>query len=430
MATDQGGAAKVPPVIERFVRQLVVANKAVALFPPSSTVPRENAGEAVNALNDALEEYPEISLAITRQGLHFDDRPVYPGRLAYSGFAMEFYKRRLAVVRFHSGVRPQDLIAFLGVLKYTPEELEAAGGYEAQLWDQGVGAITVVETQAAVVDQAAEAEEGADEGLVDTLTTDVEIRSNVPRTQKSALEGAVDRFARAEDIRAITQTLHAFAPGEPEYEAAQRLLNALGGLAVRPLLEQLADEPDRAERRALIDLISKDASKYISELSSYVGDGRWYFVRNVVAILGSTRSPAILTALERTMRHSEPRVRRESIRALSMVQDRPATEMLVAALADEDAHNVQLAARYLGQRGVPEAVPALETVAKGDGRGNRENGPRVEAIEALGRMGATSAIPALESIARKRPIIGAARTKELRAAAESALAVIRARERG
>jgi HEAT repeat protein len=150
-------------------------------------------------------------------------------------------------------------------------------------------------------------------------------------------------------------------------------------------------------------------------------------VRNVVAILGSTKSPTIIGAMERTLRHSEPRVRRETIRALSMVQDRMAIEMLIAALGDEDAHNVQLAARYLGLRGMRNAVPALEAVAKGEGRGNRDNGPRVEAIEALGRMGATEALPTLQTLARKRAIIGAARAKELRTAATSAIAAMKAK---
>ncbi|MDR3687381.1 MAG: HEAT repeat domain-containing protein [Coriobacteriia bacterium] len=716
MTTEQAGVEKAPPIIERFMRQLVVANKAVALYPPSSTIPRENAVEAVNALNDALEEYPEISLAVTKNGLYFDDLPIFPGQSAFDALAMEFYNRRLAVVRFHSGVTPQDIISFLTVLKYTPEELIAAGGYEAQLWDQGVGTITVIETQVTLVNQQTDEGEGeyADDEGISPTTTSVEVRSSAPRSrerielarvsgdeaairhyltdttgeggteggtldlaalrkrfvefshmiseqtgppadkmtrmfadalwaldpemrqqllenellpeartsesvggtlrklnleeimrmlvdgedfderkmgfiralknlvqishmerervaqaatgamqaagasremidevisqgvptkltvrrsrprtgldgaaalvlnlidqaplsgaleetndpdilalreeaevgvtdgdiiaslvtlaglesretqfantmssledaldalvargdietaaeaalnlvhaaenpslspeQVRRLEGAVTRFARPDDIRAITQTLRTYEPGQPEYEAAQRLLNTLGALAVRPLLEQLADEPDRAERKALVDLISKDADKNIPELALHVTDSRWYFVRNVVAILGSTKSPTIIGAMERTLRHPEPRVRRETIRALSMVQDdRMAIEMLVAALTDEDAHNVQLAARYLGLRGTRAAVPGLEAVAKGEGRGNRENGPRVEAMEALGRIGEPEALPTLQALARKRSIIGGRGAKELRTAAESAVAALKAK---
>ena len=107
--------------------------------------------------------------------------------------------------------------------------------------------------------------------------------------------------------------------------------------------------------------------------------------------------------------------------ALGVLDADLALEMLVAALSDDDAHNVQLAARYLGARGMRNAASALEAVANGEGRGNRENGPRVEAIEALGRMGAVESLPTLQAIARRRSLIGAARAKELRTAAESAI---------
>jgi hypothetical protein len=45
----------------------------------------------------------------------------------------------------------------------------------------------------------------------------------------------------------------------------------------------------------------------------------------------------------------------------------------------------------------------------------------------LGKMGATEALPTLQAIARKRSIIGAARARELRTAADSAIAAIQVR---
>ena len=102
-------------------------------------------------------------------------------------------------------------------------------------------------------------------------------------------------------------------------------------------------------------------------------------------------------------------MRRETIRALSQMSDRLADEMLVAALSDDDAQNVQLAARYLGSEGCRSAVPTLEQVARGEGHGNRDNGPRVEAIEALGRIGAVEAMPTLRMLAGRRASLGGAK---------------------
>jgi len=175
----------------------------------------------------------------------------------------------------------------------------------------------------------------------------------------------------------------------------------------------------------MVDLLCQLASRYIPELGEHVGDSRWYFVRNVVSILGSAKSSAALPYLERTLRHPDARVRRETMRGLSAISDRVATEMLVAALVDDDAQNVQLAARYLGASGARVAITPLGQVARGEGRGNRENGPRVEAIEALGRLRATESLPMLEAIAGKRKILNAGKARELRAAAEAAIKRIR-----
>ncbi len=714
MTTNDDGS-KVPPVIEKLLKSLVVTEKAVALYPPSSNIPRDTAEESARILSEALEERPEIRFVITKQGLYCDDLPLFSGESAYSAFATELYNRQLADVRFHAGASPKDIVSFLSLLKYTPDEIEEAGGFESRLWDLGVATITVTEARLSVVDSGALDVSGTEKapgysrneideilaaayggrsrdqltitrflgdhmGVAEYLTLtyvgsgttpdvvsaaerfselaevayeaggetgraalmhhldaafqelepsiqeallaehilpeartnealaavvrqmdidsvceiivrdagddaasreglarairnlslismadreevvesagnamlsagfDQEFVSDVLETAApsrltvtgspaageeteqpaeaifklmdmapaahrevdsdddpgveelkaearrgitdgdviialvalvamdpsedhfastmsmledsldvliergeidvaadaaDALEGAaqnpdltpeqrlrlrkaIGRFTKPEDIKAVAEALRLYAPTTREHAAAQRLLEALGPLAIEPLLEQLADEPDMGVRKSLIELLSTTAATHISELGAYVTDSRWYVVRNVVSILGTTKSSAVLQYLERTVRHSEPRVRREVIRALSNIGDRLAHELIMTALTDEDAQNVQLAARYLGASGVKAAVPALEQVARGEGRGNRTPGPRVEAIEALGRMRATEALPTLESLAGRRSLIGSNRGREVRAAAEAAIARIKA----
>ncbi len=245
-------------------------------------------------------------------------------------------------------------------------------------------------------------------------------------TRRTRMVAALDKLAGAKKMKHIVQAMRVYPAGSNEYIACRRLLDAFGHHAVHPLLEILADEPDMAARKALVDLMSETASKYVEELGEHVTDPRWYFVRNVVSILGRTHGSDILPFLGRTLRHSDSRVRRETIRALSAVNDRLAIEMLVAGLSDEDDQNVQLAARYLGTLGSRGATAALMQVARGEGRGNRDVGSRVEAIEALGVIRAEQAIPTLEALAGRRSIIGSSRTKEIKAAAESAIAAIKA----
>lgn len=245
--------------------------------------------------------------------------------------------------------------------------------------------------------------------------------STLDATQHARINEALASMARPKYMRDVAAGVRLHEPGTVEHDSCRALINTLGGLAISPLMEVLADEPDMAARKALIDMISAMAPDYIAVLGDHTSDRRWYFVRNIVSILGSTRSAAALPHLHRTLRHSDARVRRETIRALASIRDRLATEMLAAALYDDDSQNVALAARYLGNLRAPTTVSALADVARGDGRGNREPGPRIEALEALGRIATPEAEAAVLEVARQRTLLRGGRSREIQAAAEAAL---------
>lgn len=697
-------ASGVPPVIERFVKSLVVTAKAVVLYPPASNMPLQTAEGTESLLREALRERSELRLVITPDALIYRDEPLFPASAAYAAFASDLHARGLTEVRFHSGARARDIVAFLSVLKYDAEQIDAAGGYEGRLWEQGVGTITVSEARESVADTepagerneprelthdeiddaltaarrgsvaetvvvlrwleetsvvigyltetysaaepeggpsvagerlsalvnvaslsadqgsrndrldslayafsqldadvrrtlliatvlpeartsdalasfvlrfdakdacamlvqgseeaelspgelarairtlaevlplsrdevadfareafveqgltggfvaevaemvaprqltvdeeaapavgarlaspgaeppaAAGLEQGTDRealveeaarGITDAEVTvalaflagvDAEVEQFSPAmaaledrldvlvscgeleaaadavdelraaardvelgtAQRNRLTAAVQRLAKPSDLRGIARALHTFVPGTAEHVAARRLVDALGDSPIESLLEQLADEPDMGLRKSLVDLLSLVAPRHIPEFGARIGDTRWYVVRNIVCVLGSTHSSAVLPYLQRTLRHEEPRVRRETVRALSGIDDRVAHELLVAALSDDDDQNVQLAARYLGSAGVRSAVHALEEVAKGEGRGSREMGPRVEAIEALGKIGDDQTLRVLESLAGRRSLLRGSRGRELRAAAQAAIEMMK-----
>lgn len=684
--------------IERFLKALIVAYKAVVLYPPSSTIPRDTSAAAAAALRELLMERHELVIGVTKNSLVIDNEPYQPARAAYSSLALDLYARRLADVRFRVGTTGSDILGLLAVLAADADEVEASGGFESRLWEQGVTAISGTEVRVSIVDsvtaQPSEpdltralidealglgADRSRDNRVLERLLaspTDVasyltsvatepggstalatarfellaalrssrgDIEIDVPKSLSEALtcidaalrsdlllddlvaearvnedvaevirrveavdmfrmltagvdpdappvaelaravrqirdltpgnpgeiesaagiamsecgmsaehvdevlrestpekltvtadfsgssdqlthanshdivavdEEQIDAFAGIEELRAeaqlgltstdtarvlaelvtaglsdgrfettmvalesalrlavlrretralsdITQTLVVAAkdpsltvqqrmrvdavvgrlaePGEirsivdtmrlappnsKERQGARDVLDALGERAIAPLIEQLAAEPEMSARKALIELLSTMAPRYIAEVGGYVSDGRWYVVRNVVTILGSAKSSAVIPYLERALRHPEERVRRESIRALSGLSDGAAQRGLMSALSDEDAQNVRLAARYLGAGKVVAAVPALEQVARGEGIGSRELGPRVEAIDALGRIGAVTALPTLDALAARRLLQGG-RPKELRIAAATAVAKIK-----
>src|SRR5512133_2559315 len=107
--THMDGERAVPPVVERFLKALVVANKAVALYPPSSAIPRNTAATVIRVLGDALSRESELRIAIGKDGIYYEDTRVLGHTAAYAGFAHELYLRQLADVRFHSGTTAADV---------------------------------------------------------------------------------------------------------------------------------------------------------------------------------------------------------------------------------------------------------------------------------------------------------------------------------
>jgi hypothetical protein len=246
----------------------------------------------------------------------------------------------------------------------------------------------------------------------------------VEQEQRTRVDAALRTMAQPKAMREVVMALRFHHHESPEAESCRRLLSVLGGHSIAPLLEVLADEPDMAARKSLVDLISMLAPGHVDELAAKLIDPRWYFVRNVVAILGATRERSALPLLARTLRHGDARVRRETIRAVAGIKDKRAEEMLVAALSDDDPQNIALAARYLGTFGLDSAVPHLAALALGEGRGNTDPAVRIEAVEALGRLGTPTAADVLRRVLKQRNFLGGGRTREIRTAAESALAGI------
>ena len=240
--------------------------------------------------------------------------------------------------------------------------------------------------------------------------------------QRSRVDIALRVMAQPKRMRDVVMALRYHHRDTPEADACAKIMRLLGGRTIDPLLEVLADEPDMAARKGLVELISSLAPGHVDELGVKLSDPRWYFVRNVVSILGATRDRAMLPLLARTLRHGDARVRRETIRAVAGVRGKLAEEMLIAALTDEDSQNVGLAARYLGNLGASGAAMHLASVAEGEGRGSRDTAVRVEAIEALGRLGTPEAADALRDVLRQRTFLAGGRMREVRTAAEAALA--------
>ena len=96
-------------------------------------------------------------------------------------------------------------------------------------------------------------------------------------------------------------------------------------------------------------------------LEDMIGDERWFVVRNMVGILGEIRSADAVEHFRRTIAHSDARVRRETILALSKLGGEEAVPLLAQGLNDAEANLRGTAALGLGLTKAGTAVMPLLT---------------------------------------------------------------------
>ncbi|MDQ3389124.1 MAG: HEAT repeat domain-containing protein [Gemmatimonadota bacterium] len=258
------------------------------------------------------------------------------------------------------------------------------------------------------------------------------VRRNPAR--RGAVMLALQKIASRSVIEALVVTLGK-ARSEGERSELQSVLLHIGADVVTPLVRALTDSSDLSARRAYRDALVVLDQVGIPLLEDMIGDERWFVVRNMVNILGEIRSADSVEHFARTIRHTDARVRRETVLALNKLGGEESVPLLVKGLADpdpgirgaaalglglsrvaaavsplltrlaqeEDAEADGEILRALGRLGDPRAVPALAERAQGGGwLSRRPIAGRIEAIRVLGQIGGEHAEKALGRLERER----------------------------
>lgn len=208
---------------------------------------------------------------------------------------------------------------------------------------------------------------------------------------------SLDRLAGESTAALLADLL----PTLDDAETAQvrELVERLGEPLRRALLTALGEEEDRARRRVLFDFLVSLSAGVVDDARALLADERWYVVRNMIGLLRSVGNATAVPDLRGCLRHADPRVRSEALRALAELDAHPSADLLVPLLDDEDPRVATLAVQALGQTGrggEPRALePLLDLVTPLDPLGrNREL--RVRALLALGEAGDPRVLPRIK----------------------------------
>jgi len=262
----------------------------------------------------------------------------------------------------------------------------------------------------------------ATEEVLEALTADLVPSSGSSDVQRETARGILIRFCNRHTLREVVRNL----AGRPitQIDAATRIFNALGPMAVPPLLEALSEEQSRPLRVHLVRMLASMGDQALPEIRKHLHDKRWSFVRNLTWIIGEIGDPRFVPHLGIIVNHPDARVRREAVRSMAKLKNEAATKVLLGAIEDGNADVRILAIRVLGNSGTASAIPPLRDIIRRPNRTGKNTELIRAAAVALGRLGAGEALDDLVKLAR-RPWIFRRRRSAARNAAAWAVATLR-----
>ncbi len=243
---------------------------------------------------------------------------------------------------------------------------------------------------------------------------------------RQRLADAVKRAGEKKRIAGLVDDIRAASKDSSEYHAIYSYLSLLDREATPLLLEMLAEEEDRSIRRLLIQILKDLGKNQIAMLGERLSDERWYFVRNIVGILGESKKEDVIGHLEKVADHNNFQIRHEVVRALVTIGGRKAAELMTRFLKDKDIDIQFMAVRGLGmlQAAGEKESQALMAFLKTSGIKGIEHELKKEAIETLGKIGSPASVQFLKKQFKIKWWKGRKPQEEIRAVVEKAVAAI------
>jgi HEAT repeat protein len=246
---------------------------------------------------------------------------------------------------------------------------------------------------------------------------------------KPRIMEALRKTSSRASIASAIADLRKYDKNSPEYRRSYAFMAAVGREATEVLLELLADEQDRDERMFILDLVKDLGKNHLALLGEHLSDERWYFVRNIVHLLGESKTDQAIAFLRKAADHANVRIRREVIKGLLSIGGKKAAGVLAKFLRDKDTEILAAAIRAFAEMPGISAEESAPILAFLEGRqlNKKDQELTLEAISVLEKIGGRDAAEFLKRYARIRWWKPRKLQLELNGAAERAREEIRRR---
>jgi HEAT repeat protein len=177
-----------------------------------------------------------------------------------------------------------------------------------------------------------------------------------------------------------------------------------------------------AVRKELSSLLVGLGGSAVPCILKMMQDKRWYFVRNLSAILGDIGLPAAVPELLACLKHSDIRVCKEAIRSLAKIGGREAESAIIAVLHGSNSMLYpQVIASLGGLKSRKALLELMQIVCSGD-MFLKNLSLKIDALGVIATIGDRQAVPILTKILAGRHILVRSRWKQFKIAIAGCLA--------
>jgi HEAT repeat protein len=207
-------------------------------------------------------------------------------------------------------------------------------------------------------------------------------------------------------------------------ELLNEYVSFLDRSAIAPFIALLGEMKSIHGRKHAISILVNLGKKDLGALAKGLHDARWYVVRNIIYILRQIGDKKAVEHLLTTSRHSDVRVRKESVKALGELKSPLALQALRDALDDPDSTIRRVAAKSLGSLGSETAKRILVGKVSEKGFLARDFEEKLEFFEALSLWNDAEHAALMLKIVTKKSFFKRARIDEKRACAAHCLGLM------
>ncbi|QXE92627.1 hypothetical protein KP001_08960 [Geomonas subterranea] len=209
-------------------------------------------------------------------------------------------------------------------------------------------------------------------------------------------EDVMALFACEEFINEVLDGLETW--GKPRFDEITEVIATVGAPFTEELLERLAESDSMSLRRFMMDRLVEIGPPAAPAIMKRLSDRRWYFLRNLIALIRRLELSDAEEKLRMLARHRDRRVAQEAFRALLEFGDFAAELSLVQDLESPNRQTQLAALEVAGMAGSANVLGALHAMLARPGLSAKDLQVKNLVVQALGEIGNPASLPLLEKL--------------------------------